>query len=199
MYGAIIRTAELYDIVGSLAYKGSLSLRPIEESAAEKFAEWFSDLEVSRWLSSVPDGCTVGRELEWIKKAATDPISYTWGIFIGDDIIGNCSLNKIDSYARNAMGGMVIADRRYWNCGIATAAARAMLHFAFEQMNLRTVYSWVFEPNEASLKHIKKLGFQQYGLKPDAIFANGQYYGSVEFFITEHFLKEYESDTINPD
>jgi len=50
-------------------------------------------------------------------------------------------------------------DRRYWNRGFATEAARRVIQFAFDDIKLDTLYAIIDPANLASDRVVRKLGF----------------------------------------
>lgn len=56
-----------------------------------------------------------------------------------------------------------------WGKGYATEAAKAMLNYGFNQMNLEIIYACAHEENDGSNHVLRKIGFQKTGefLEPD--------------------------------
>ncbi|MBU2493738.1 MAG: GNAT family N-acetyltransferase [Bacteroidetes bacterium] len=50
--------------------------------------------------------------------------------------------------------------KKYWGNGIATETAKAVLQFAFIELNIKTVLARVIKENIASIKVIEKLGMK---------------------------------------
>lgn len=49
---------------------------------------------------------------------------------------------------------------QHWGQGLATEAARAVLHFGFQYCNLPAIYAGADPPNSASLRVMEKLGME---------------------------------------
>lgn len=66
--------------------------------------------------------------------------------------------------------------RRYWRQGIMTEAIGALLHFGFEVRNLHRVEARVRLGNEASMRLLQRLGFQEEGLLRECLFLNHHFF-----------------------
>ena len=63
------------------------------------------------------------------------------------------------------MFGIFIGDAGYWNKGIGTEAASLCLDFAFNVLNMHTVYLYVYDYNKRAIASYKKIGFKVTGKK----------------------------------
>lgn len=83
-------------------------------------------------------------------------------------VIGSIGLHRD---AKRALGKEVVRSlgyvlgEEYWEHGYATEAARAVLHYAFEELKLKLVSVYHFEGNERSRHVIEKLGFRFEGIQ----------------------------------
>ncbi|HVB20990.1 MAG TPA: GNAT family protein [Ktedonobacteraceae bacterium] len=77
-------------------------------------------------------------------------------------LIGNCGIRKKTSDAQEADLGYEL-DPRYWGCGYATEAARAILTFGFRELGLHRVLAWCIAENAASAHVLEKIGMRQEG------------------------------------
>ena len=100
-------------------------------------------------------------KIEKWEKAFVENSKYTYGIFIGNKLLGNCSLYT-GKY--NKTTGSVL-ELGYWiraseiNKGIATIATLALLKIAFEYIKIERVEIHLYKKNIASSKIPEKLGF----------------------------------------
>lgn len=90
--------------------------------------------------------------------------------------IGYLSIVDIDHVNKKAQWGGIIIDSSYSGKGYATIAAKEMLKFIFEDMNMNKVYGYWLDSNLASLKMSQKLGFVEEGVLRDHIFKGNQYH-----------------------
>jgi RimJ/RimL family protein N-acetyltransferase len=66
--------------------------------------------------------------------------------------------------------------RLYWKQGIMTEAIEALLRFGFEVRNLHRIEARVRRGNEASMRLLRRLGFQEEGLLRECLFLNNSFY-----------------------
>jgi len=172
----------------------SVLLRPVKRSDISYFLKWFNDPEVIQYvgmylpLTEMAEekyieelGTTRARSdtmfvIEVIEGSATKPI-------------GNCALQGIYSKDRNATFGIIIGEKDYWSKNYGTEAARLLINYGFQQLNLHRISSTAIAFNERSIKLQKKVGFREEGRLRQAIFKNGQYYDLVQFGILKEEWK----------
>ncbi len=64
---------------------------------------------------------------------------------------------------------------KYWGKGYATEAAKKIIEFGFNELDLNRIQAHVFIPNEASKKVLKKIGMKFEGILKQAFKKNGKY------------------------
>jgi RimJ/RimL family protein N-acetyltransferase len=165
-------------------------LRPVGREDIAHFLKWFNDPEVTQYLEFYLP-MTEMMEEKWIEGLAdrfnSDVILVIESIE-GENhkAIGNIGLNRINSKDREANFGIAIGEKEYWSRGLGTEAARLLLKYGFEQLNLQRIQSSAYAFNERSLKLHKKVGFKEEGRRRKATYKNGQYWDVIEF----GFLRE---------
>jgi RimJ/RimL family protein N-acetyltransferase len=166
----------------------SVLLRPVRRSDISYFLKWFNDPEVIQYLELYLPmtemyeekfieelGTTRAKSdvilvIEAIEGASTRPI-------------GNCGLHDINPKDHKAIFGIVVGEKDYWSKAYGTEAARLMINYGFQQLNLHRISSSAFGFNERSIKFHKKVGFREEGRLRQAIFKNGEYHDLVLFGI----------------
>ena len=105
-------------------------------------------------------------------------------------MIGTCGFTKIDQENSVAEIGYVI-NPEYWNLGLATEAAEAVIKFAFETMRMNRVEAKFMYGNDASLAVMKKVGMRFEGYHRDMLFVKGKYrtVGYASILKSEYFSK----------
>ena len=163
-------------------------LRPFKRSDISFFLKWFNDPEVVQYLDMhLP--MTEMFEEKFIEELGTtrarSDVLFVIEAKEGASTkpIGNCGLHGIDSKDRNALFGIIIGEKDYWSKGYGVEAARLLINYGFEQLNLHRISSAAVAFNERSLKLHKKLGFREEGCLRQAMFKNGQYHDRLEFGI----------------
>jgi RimJ/RimL family protein N-acetyltransferase len=153
-------------------------LRALETADLERCYQWMNDPNVVRTLKSrypMP----FQQEAEWLEQAVR-PASATERHFAVErkdnrQHIGNASIHDIDWVSRNAAFGLFIGEPNAWNKGFGTDGVRALVRFAFEEMNLQKLRINVFDYNERAKHVLFALGFQQEGKLVREFYREGRY------------------------
>lgn len=175
-----------------------LIIRPLTTDDVPAVYEIVSDPEVMRFL---PDDVTSLEELkelfEWLlncyeKNTPGNLIKLTEGVVWKEinTLIGWCGLGPLDFNPDEIeiFGGLA---KEYWNRSVATEAAREMLRYGFEIIELDRIVAVADPENIGSVKLIEKLGmrFQKnVGKLPEK---HKSYEGHLYYFITkEEFIEK---------
>lgn len=117
----------------------------------------------------------VGIWLNFTLKNSLYQKGYEWGIFTHAGIyIGNVGIVNIDKVHRSGEITYFIGEA-YWNKGYATEAVKAMLAFAFQELDLERVQGRCMSTNLASLRVLEKCCFQYEGLARHEVLKCGSY------------------------
>lgn len=144
-----------------------LILRNITKTDAISIFKYLSDSEVMKYyglepFKSVQDALD---EISWYESIFNEQTGIRWGISLKDNdkIIGSCGfLNTVSTHRRTDIGFEL--SKEYWGQGIGSEAIMAIIHYAFEQMNIQRIQALIEPLNIASQKMVEKAGFLQEGL-----------------------------------
>jgi RimJ/RimL family protein N-acetyltransferase len=161
-------------------------LRPVKRSDIQYFLKWFNDPEVTQYLAMYLPMTEMAEE-KWVENLANE--TNGTGVHFVIEAIGNESAKAIGSIGLHGISpkdhfatfGIAIGEKDYWSKGYGTEAARLIIKYGFEQLNLHRVSSSAFSFNERSLRLHRKVGFQEEGRQREAVFKNGQYHDLVMF------------------
>lgn len=151
------------------------------ETDAEAFVRWRRDSEYLRLLDS---GAARAWSVQLAKKELNDPIVNHWFLFMirdlaDDRLLGFADL-EVDAWAHgNGWVGIAIGDRADWGKGYGTDAMRAVLRFAFTEINLYRVSLTVFGYNLRALRSYEKAGFTIEGRVRQHLHRDGQWWDMV--------------------
>ena len=135
-----------------------LVIRSFEEGDVPEYAEIVGDLRVTRYLG---DGRPYSQEeaTAYIREciALESEIGFSrYAVLLDGELIGFCGFkpdrDHIDLGWRYA--------HQHWGHGYATEAARAVLEYGTETLQLAPIVAVSYEDNVASVNVIQKLGFQ---------------------------------------
>ncbi|NIN67136.1 MAG: GNAT family N-acetyltransferase [Anaerolineae bacterium] len=169
-------------------------LRAIEREDIPIFVRWLNDPEVRQYLEMYLP-MSVAEEEQWFEAQLKDDTSRIFGIETEEGrLIGNIGLHNLDWKNRNALLGIVIAEREYWGRGYGTDAVTTLLDFAFNEMNLHRVSLSVYEFNERAVRCHEKCGFRHEGRAREALFRDGSYHDHfLMAILREEFISEDQS------
>lgn len=144
-----------------------LILREFEDEDWVAVHEYARDEEVSKYMEWGPN--TEKETRNFVKGARTfrreDPRRhYEMAIYHKEDkkLVGGCGLTLFDGALRQAALGYTL-HRGYWNQGIATEAASAMIRYGFEELGLHRIHATCDVLNVGSAAVMRKCGMRQEG------------------------------------
>ena len=122
----------------------------------------YSDVEIRKYF---PDGVRnyedTKEELEWFMNGHPDhPELGLWATIYKETgkFIGRCGLLPWEIDSKLEIEVAYLLDKRFWNQGLATEAARGILMYAFDALNLSHIICMMHPDNIASQRVAQKLG-----------------------------------------
>lgn len=148
-----------------------LILRDLERNDRRDLAEQANNLNVSRYLETVPYPYSIKDAESFIKhckkEARKKPREkYELGIELKQEkkLIGIISLTKVDRFNKTGGFGYWLGEK-YWKQGIMTEAFEKLIAYAFTKLRLQRLNVEAFVENEASNALIRKMGFRYEGTR----------------------------------
>lgn len=138
----VLRPACMDDLETTHAYAGNL-----ENTHLMMFLPFESMEETARSLREA--------EEEWGKE---EPARREFSVLLGGAHIGGITLYTLDEPGNAELGWVL--HRAYWGRGYVTEAARAVLGYAKEQLNVKRVIACCDSENIASRRVMEKLGMR---------------------------------------
>lgn len=168
-----------------------LTLRPFTQADAPLVHKLASDRALAATTLSLPHPYTLEHALTWIsthadKFAAAQEVNFAVVLRENSYLIGSLTLRLEPPHDRAELGYWI--GKAYWNHGFCTEAARAVLRYGFEYLNLNRIYAHHFKPNQASGRVMKKLGMRHEGTLVEHIKKWDQY---VDYEVYGIARKEY--------
>jgi [ribosomal protein S5]-alanine N-acetyltransferase len=131
-----------------------LRLRPLAMADAPQIRALAGELAVARWPACVPHPYPDGEAERFVSACLA---AHVWAIErLGEP--GLIGVVGIEGERRRDVLGYWVG-RAYWVQGYATEAARAVVGWAFETLDIQSIRSGIFEGNEGSMRVQQKLGF----------------------------------------
>lgn len=135
-----------------------LLLRPFEKGDVDDSLEYRNDPEFAQFLPHIPQPFTRSDAEQFVHVNMTEPfdVSPTFAVVLDGKVIGTVNL-EIDPVSRTAMIGYGIG-RVYWGRGLAVEAARAVINWAFETLEMESIWASTSLENARSQRVLEKLG-----------------------------------------
>lgn len=141
-----------------------VELVPLEKKYLDIVTKWNYDTAVNYYFSKRPPLSQEQQNL-WLEKTLNDSSKKKYIIIhqLNHKPVGMVSLMKIDLIAQKAEFGITIGEKNYWGTGVAKAASKMLLHYAFQILKLEEIYLTVFEANVRAIQFFSNLGFTRTG------------------------------------
>lgn len=152
-------------------------LVPLDERHFENYVEWLNDPEVTEHLLLFDHPLTRLAEREWFERASKP--SETDVVFAVESLdgthLGTSGLHDIHHRHGTADSGSFIGVKEAWGKGFGTDACLVRARYAFEVLNLRTLFSSHLGGNERSGRMLSRCGYREYGVAPRKYWKRGRY------------------------
>ncbi len=132
---------------------------------------WVADPAVHALLGLLEPVRTLEQERSWIASIITDKEHQRAFVIETEkgNPIGTCGLRAIDREQGNALFGIMIGEKRLWDRGYGTAATRALLTYAFEELDLKEVRLSCHRENRRGIHCYEKAGFRLSTYVPERV------------------------------
>jgi len=136
-------------------------------------------------LADAPDDYTWGTDPELAHLDAAPPFTTTFARYLSDYTsqlhyrpsnghqfaidtpngkhIGNCGYYNVNETKGEAVLGILIGDRDYWDNGYGAEAVTTLISHIFHQTNLKRIYLQTLDSNNRAQKCFRKCGLIPYG------------------------------------
>lgn len=145
-----------------------LILREWEYSDIEDLIEGLNNINVSKWMASIPFPYSENDALSFIRHAKQQDKEYHIYLAIvlkeNNKVIGGTEIRNIDRRNGSAGGGIWL-NESYQKNGYGTEAFCIRNRYIFNELNLRRIENGYFKDNEKSHKMQLKLGYKDEGIR----------------------------------
>lgn len=157
-----------------------LKLRSFKLDDAKRVQELAGDVKVYESTLNVPHPYEDGMAETWI--SSLDPKS-TFAIELIEtgELIGTISLSIHERHDKAELAYWI--GHPYWNKGYCTEAARLVLKYGFETLQLNRIFAYAMTSNPGSYKVMEKIGMSYEGLHKEVIKKDNIYYDLVSYAI----------------
>lgn len=144
-----------------------LILRSWQDADIQDLVEGLNNMEVSRWMASVPFPYTEADArnfIEYVKQQDENNISLAIVLKENNKVIGGTEIRNIDKRNGTAGGGIWL-NEKYQRNGYGTEALCTRNRYIFNELNLRRIENGYFKDNEKSHRMQLKLGYKDEGIR----------------------------------
>jgi len=141
-------------------------LRPWRMDDVSSLALIANSRAIARNLTHLfPHPYTEQNAIDWVtERAGPSGRLLAWAIEVQGQLAGGCGLEQGEGvFRRSAHLGYWLGEA-YWGRGIATAATRALVKWAFGERDFVRLEAGVFSWNPASARVLEKVGFVREGV-----------------------------------
>ncbi len=142
------------------------------------YTQWLNDLEITGNLTLASVNITLHGEREMLEKLSKD---HTYAIVDsqGDTLIGNCGIMDWNQIHRTAEVGIFIGPKESRGKGLGTEALSLLCGYAFDHLNIGSLFLRVFSFNESAIRCYEKVGFKRAGALRESFIMKGKRYDTI--------------------
>lgn len=159
-------------------------LRPLETSDAEGFAQ-HAHAETETFFENGRIPLSPIALEKWIeglyKQQPSSEIQFAVCLRETDECIGNVGITGIDWINRTAETESFLDSTAHRGQGYGPEAKHLLLEYAFEQLQLEMLSSFVWEPNVRSAAAVRRQGYQPAGRVKSRMMQDGEFHDMLAF------------------
>ena len=155
----------------------TIALRELEPEDIPHLYRYRNDPDVTRGLGGFSPGYSLQAIKDWIERHAAVPDEHIWAIADRETntCLGHVGLYQIDHRVRSCELGIIIGDLSKWGKGIGREVTRAIIAYAFDELNMNRIELSVVSSNARALHLYEGLGFAREGVRRQAQYRAGAY------------------------
>lgn len=154
-----------------------IKLRAIEIEDLEFLRDLINNPEIEAMLGGASFPVSSERQLDWYRTIQN--ITTDLRLIIEtkkDGVIGTIGLSNIDYRNGTAQFHIKLdVTKNLGRKGYGFSSTKLLVDYAFNEMNLNCIYSYILDYNEPSKKMHNKLGFEREGVLRNRVYKQGKY------------------------
>ena len=168
------------------------NLRAIEEKDLKQLLEWRNKPHLRKYFREY-------RELNWDQQIwwyenivlKDDKVRMFSITDLNGDLLGACGLCYINWVDRNADFSIYLgANDIYIDDDLAIDAARSLIKYGFEELNLHRLWAEIYDFDEPKTKMFNTLGFSLDGRHRETHWTDGKWYDSLFYSLLKSDLEK---------
>ena len=168
----------------------NISLLPINLDHMNLYQKWENDPKVRLYARNVVP-LTADDLKKRLEPSKEDTKSILWfEIYYKPEKkpIGSCGISEINWYNRTACFGILLGEPDLWGKNICTEAINLLNEYAFNELNMRKLFSHIFSPNVGSWRCAEKSGYTREAILKENVYIEGKH---EDTFIYSLFKKDW--------
>lgn len=159
-----------------------VTIRKLRESDAENLAKYGNNKKIwDNMRDYFPNPYSLEDGKNFVNLISSKEPITTFALAYDDQLVGIIGYNlQTDIYSHSAEIGYWLAEP-FWGKGITTKALKLTIDHAFNVMDIKRLYTSVFEHNIGSIKVLEKVDFHFEGKGVKAVVKNGIYYDDLRY------------------
>ncbi len=153
--------------------ENNVAIRKFDMSDVDLKVKWINDEKNNKYLHyALP--LYADKTAEWWEKTKDADGRLDLTILYNDEPVGLIGLLGIDKVNKKAEYYVCLGEHSCKGKGVAKAASRLLVKYAFEVLDLNKVYLYTEEENIPAQRLFESLGFRKEGLLIDDLIYNGR-------------------------
>jgi [ribosomal protein S5]-alanine N-acetyltransferase len=155
----------------------------MEKDLTDTYLQWLNDEEVCRSNSHAIFPNTERKMKAYFETLQNGTQQVVLAIIHSENEkhIGNVALQNINWVSRNAEFAILLGDKDFWGGGYGEEAAKLIVEYGFDRLNLHRIYCGTFQENKSMVKLAAKLKMKEEGKRREAIYKSGSYLDIHEY------------------
>ncbi|MFW9820927.1 MAG: GNAT family N-acetyltransferase [Candidatus Thorarchaeota archaeon] len=170
----------------------TISLIPHNSEYINLYIKWFNDPKVRKYAREIIP-IRIDEAKKWFeesKRGIPEDVGFVIWHKKDKKPIGTIELNMINWVDGWANLGATIGEPTYWNKNLTTEAAKLVIEYAFNELNLNKLQACAAVKNIGSWSVIEKLGFEFEGFGKKEMYVDGIYLDEKRYgLLKEDWLK----------
>ncbi|SHJ02402.1 GNAT family N-acetyltransferase [Lutispora thermophila] len=157
---------------------------------------WYNDKELNK-LAGWTEGKigTAQLRMNLLKGFGYDPMNLIIETIDGGKPIGTIQLYDFNETDQSCKLGIRIGDRDYWGKGYGEDAIKALLRYAFYELDIFRVSLKLYEYNERASRCYLKCGFKYEGRTRKSAYIDGKFYDEILMgALKSEFISQFDKD-----
>lgn len=139
-------------------------LKPLMiKDVTSKYLDWLNDDDVTKYLEIRYDNYSIEKLKSYVDSFKNDKSKFLFGVFYerNHDHIGNTTIYNINYQTGTFDIGYIIGEKNHWGNNASTVTLLLSLKYAFDNLNLRKIFTGTYSNHVKARFTLKRVGFME--------------------------------------